>query len=289
MDLSIVIVSWNVKELLQKCLSSIFEFTKNMEFEIIVIDNDSQDQSAEMIITKFPQVNLIASKKNLGFAKANNLGLNQAQGKYVLFMNPDMELVENSFPIMFMLMEQNPQAAISTCQLFYPNKQRQDNIKNNPDFCSQAIILLKLHHLFKPKCLLAYLAKNFDYHKEKTVSQIMGAFMFCNKEKIKQINGWDENFFLWFEEVDLCKRVQEQNWQIIYTPKAKIIHHESQSFKQNSSLLRQKRFTQSMKKYFKKHHNWLEYNLLSFLALISLGLAFISQILKIKPKTQSKI
>jgi len=289
MDLSIIIVSWNVKELLKKCLQSIYDKTQSLDFEVFVVDNASKDGSAQMIASEFPQVNLIASNQNLGFAKANNLALEQAKGKYIAFLNPDTELIENSFKIMFDLMEKDEKIALSTCQLIYPDSTLQKNIKNNPGFCDQALILLKLHHLIQPKCLQRYLAKNFDYTKEQEVKQIMGAFIFSRGEIMRGVGGWDTDYFLWWEDLDLCKRVRNLGLKIIYTPATKIVHHEAKSFVQQMSLVKQKRFNQGMRIYFKKHGNFIVYWLISILGLVSLGLAWFSQIFKIKPKPQSKI
>jgi len=289
MDLSVIIVSWNVKPLLQKCLKSIFDFTTGIDFDVIVIDNASKDDSVQMVAQEFPQVNLIASNKNLGFAKANNLGLEHASGNYILFMNPDMELVENSFKEMINLMANDNQIGLATCQLDYPDGERQNNIKNNPGLCDQLLILLKLHHIFKPKCLNKYLAKNFDYFKEQEVKQIMGAFVIAEDDLIRKIGGWDTDYFIWWEDLDLCKKIQNEHKKIIYTPRTKIVHHEGKSFVQQKSLAKQKRFNKGMRTYFKKHHGLLSYLLISLLSPISLLLAWLSQIFKIKPKTQSKI
>jgi len=289
MDISIVIVSWNVKELLKKCLHSIYDKTQDLEFEVFVVDNASKDGSALMVASQFTQVNLIASNENLGFAKANNLALEHAQGKYVLFLNPDTELMENSFKIMFDLMEQNENSALSTCQLIYPDGTLQKNIKNNPGLCDQALILLKLHHLFLSKSLNRYLAKNFLYEKEQEVKQIMGAFMFGRTNIIKEIGGFDPDYFIWWEDLDLCKRIQDLGMKIIYTPKTKVIHLEAKSFEQQMSLEKQKRFNRGMRLYFKKHVGLLSYFLIYFATLPSLILSLISQLFKIKPKPQSKI
>jgi hypothetical protein len=289
MDLSIIIVSWNVKDLLKKCLQSIYDQTIGLDFEVIVIDNASKDGSAQMVLDNFPRVDLIASNENLGFAKANNLGLEQAQGNFVCFMNPDMELVENSFKIMHDLLINNKKIGLATCQLVYPDLERQNNIKNNPGLCDQILILLKLHHLIQPACLKKYLAKDFDYFKQQKVQQIMGAFVFSDDDFFRQIGGWDTDYWLWWEDLDLCKRVQKAGYDIMYTPKTKIIHHEGKSFEQNSSLLKQKRFNRGMRLYFKKHHGLLSYLIISLLSLLSLLLAWLSQTLKIKQKTQSKI
>jgi len=289
MDLSIIIVSWNVKELLKKCLQSIYDKTQGLEFEIFVVDNASKDGSALMVAAKFTNANLIASNENLGFAKANNLALEQARGKYVLFLNPDTELIENSLKTLFDLMEQDEKIVLSTCQLIYLDGTLQKNIKNNPELCDQIFILLKLHHLFQTKCLNKYLAKNFIYEKEQEVKQIMGAFMFARTEVIKEIGGFDSDYFIWWEDLDLCKRIQDLGMKIVYTPKTKMIHHEAKSFEQQMSLEKQKRFNRGMALYFKKHVGIISCLVVELLSFLSLGLAYLSQLFKIKPKTQSKI
>ncbi|MCX6740029.1 MAG: glycosyltransferase family 2 protein [Candidatus Parcubacteria bacterium] len=289
MQLSIIIVSWNVKDLLRKNLQSIFKLTQGLDFEVFVVDNASKDGSVQMVASEFPKVNLIASNQNLGFAKANNLALEQAQGKYILFMNPDMELVENSFKVLVDWLEASPKVEMATCQLIYPDGLRQNNIKNNPGLCDQILILLKLHHFWQPSCLKKYLAKDFDYTKEQEVKQIMGAFVLVKNEVIKDLGGWDEDYYLWWEDLDLCKRAQDKGYQIWYMPQTKLIHHEAKSFAQQMSLEKQKRFNRGMAIYFRKHFGLLSCLVVMLLSYISLGLAWVSQVFKIRPKSQSKI
>lgn len=289
MDLSIIIVNWNVKDLLRKNLQSIFKFTQGLEFEVFVVDNASKDGSVQVVMQEFPQVNLIASNENLGFAKGNNLALEQATGKYVLFMNPDMELQENSFKLLIDWLQANPQIDLGTCQLVYPDGSRQNNIKNNPGLCDQLVILLKLHHFIQPKCLKKYLAKDFDYTQEQEVKQIMGAFTLVKNEVIKELEGWDEDYFLWWEDLDLCKRAQDKGYQISYNPQTKVIHYEAKSFEQQMTLVKQKRFNRGMAIYFRKHFGLLSCLAVKLLSCLSLWLAWVSQLFKIKPHPQSKI
>ena len=289
MDLSIIIVNWNVRDLLKRLLESIFNYTQGIEFEVIVVDNNSGDGSIEMVRENFPQVKIIANQENLGFAKANNQGLKIALGKFVLFMNPDMELKENSFKKLADFMEQNPGIGISTCQLTYPDGKVQPIIKNNPTFCSQLLIILKLHHFFMPECLKKYLAKDFDYLKQSEVKQIMGAFVFARKEVMEKLKGWCEDYFAWWEDIDLCYSAQKADIKIFYIPITKVIHHEGKSFEQELSYKKQKRFNRGMMIYFRKYKPFWQYLVICALNPISLLLALISQILKIKPKSQSKI
>ena len=318
MQLSIIIVNWNTRELLRKCLRSIFEFTKDISFEVFVVDNASSDGSAEMVRNEFPQVRLIANSQNFGFAKANNLALkmldfphssatsqqsqeSSPQGevgvaqryprsKYVLFMNPDMEIRENVFKKMFDFMESRPDIAISTCKLVYPDGSIQPNIKRHPTFLSQALILLKLHHFFSfLPTIKRYLAKDFDYSKESEVEQIMGAFVFARHDFMDKVKGWDEDYFIWWEDVELCKRAAELGEKIVYFPDVYVVHYEGKSFEQIQSFRKQKRFIKSMLIYFKKHHSFFEYFILWIISPISLFLAYLVQICKIKPRPQSKI
>jgi len=292
MDLSIIIVNWNVSNLLRQCLKSIFLFVRDIDFEVIVIDNNSYDGSIQMLNSlTFEHNNLqvIFNKENAGFSKANNQGLAMARGKYVLFMNPDMEMVENTPLKLLRYMEDSPTVAACACQLQYGDGHRQPNIKRDPKLLSQIWILYKLHHFLKPWFLKKYLAKDFDYTREQEVEQIMGAFVFIRREIIKKIGGWSEDYFIWWEDLDLCKQLRKMGEKIMYLPDTRVIHYESRSFNQQMSLIKQKRFNRGLLIYFKKYHNWFSCFLLKLVALDSLMLAWLAQLFKVKPKTQSKL
>jgi len=293
MDLSIIIVNWNVKDILKKCLISIFEKSKEISFEVIVVDNDSKDGSQEMLLElkeKWPNLKLILNDFNAGFAKANNQGAKNAEGLYLLFMNPDMEFVDNSAGKLIKFMDEKQDIGACTAGLFYPDGQRQNNIKRDPTFWSQFFILLKVHHFltFLP-VIKNYLAKDFDYQKEQKAEQIMGAFVFIRRELFDEIGGWDEDYWLWWEDVDLCKKIRKTQKTIYYTPITRVIHYEGKSFSQKPSLYKQKRFNRGMLIYFKKHHNFFSYSWLLILQPVSLFLAWLSQFLNIRPRPQGKI
>jgi len=276
--------------LLEKCLASIFKYTHDIAFEVIVVDNNSNDNTTGMVKDIFPQVNLIANGFNAGFAKANNQGLQQAGGEYVLFMNPDMEFHENTLKKMSDLMNERSDVFASTCRLQYPDGERQNNIKRLPGFFSQLLILLKLHHFlsFLPP-MRKYLYKNFDYTKEQKVENIMGAFVFARRNEFIKLGSWNEKYWLWWEDVDLCKRAEKANKIILYTPITKVTHYEGKSFEQVASPAKQKRFIRGMLTYFKKHHTFTEYFFLLFLSPVSIALAYVTHLLRIKPRPQSKV
>lgn len=296
MKLSIIIVSWNVKDLLNNLLESIFKYTTDLDFEIIVVDNDSKDGTAEYLQQKFKNeinkgiLRVIANHSNAGFSKGNNQGARQARGEYLLFMNPDMELQENSFEKLLNYLDRNTQVKACTCKLVYPNGELQRSIKRFPTIVDQTIILLKLHHFLKNiHSVKNYLALDFDYEKEQEVEQAMGAFILLKKELYREINGWDEDYWLLWEDVELCKRINQLGEKFKYLPITQIVHHESRSFAQIGSLEKQKKFNRAMLIYFRKHNTAPAYAILLCLQPISLFLAWLTQILKIRPRPQSSI
>jgi len=281
MDLSIIIVNWKVKDLLKKCLQSIFEQTKNISFEVFVVDNASSDGSVEMVREKFPQVDLIASSENLGFAKGNNLAIKKSRGRYILLLNPDTEILDNALEKMVRFMDAHLDCGISGCNLLNPDLSLQPSVRAFPNLASQAFILLKIHHLLPhTKTIYKYLVQNFDYEKMQEVDQVMGAFMMIRREVIEKIGMLDEKFWIWFEEVDFCKRAKSASFKILYTPKAKIIHYFGQSFKQAMGVKKQKDFNRSLSYYFKKHGIKGEWLAIQILRPLSLFLAWLAQSFK---------
>lgn len=296
MDLSVIIVNWNVKELLFRSLDSILRYSDNLQYEIIIVDNDSKDGSVKDITRQYHKwiqngtLKIIANDFNAGFAKANNQGLKMAQGEFVLFMNPDMELLENSFGKLISFMREKENVAACTTRLLYADKTLQPNVKNFPALCDQIIVLLKLHHFltFLP-CLKKYLNKNFDYTQEGEIEQAMGAFIFARKSIIEAIGGWDENYWLWWEDMELCKTMAEKGYKILFTPMTEIIHYEGKSFAQIFGLAKQKRFNRGMLRYFRKHHGFVPYAVLRLFQPASWLLTTLTQSFKIKARPQSRI
>ncbi len=281
MKLSIIIVNWNVKPLLQNCLESIFCYLKDFEAEIIVVDNGSQDGSREYlrnIEKKRNNIKIILNNENFGFARANNQALEQARGKIILFLNPDTEIREESLQKAIKFMENNHDCGALGCQLIGLDGKTQPSVRNFPTILSQAMIFLKLQYLF-PKIiwLKEYFQINFNYEKIGEVNQIAGTFIMTKREVIDQVGGFDESFHLWFEDVDFCYRVKKAGWKVIYIPESKILHYGGQSFWQLMSWQRQKIYNHSALIYFKKHSSIKFYWPLILLSFVSLFLAFLSE------------
>lgn len=254
MHLSIIIVSWNTKDLLDKCLESIYKNKNNIDLEIFVVDNNSSDQTVEMIKDKYQQVKLITNNSNLGFAAANNQALKLASGEYTLLLNPDTEIINNSLSKALEFMTRNPNCGVMGAKLLNFDKTIQPSVRRLPTLWPILLMLFKAPKIFKNiKSIDRYLWVDFDYSKQQEVEQVMGAFMMVPKKIIDQIGFLDERFYIWFEEVDLCRRIRSIGSQVIYNPAVEIIHHGGQSFAQEKVIKKQLLFFKSALKYFLKH------------------------------------
>jgi len=285
MDVSIVIVSFKVKDFLKICLTSIYKETQDLDFEIFVVDNDSKDGSVEMVENEFPQVNLVANSKNLGFAKACNQAIKKSCGKYILLLNPDTRVADNAIKKTWQFMERANKSGIAGCKVLNDDGSLQPSIRRFPDLLSHILILLKLHNFFPNlKSLRQYYHTDFYYNKSDTVDQIMGAYFMVRRSMLKQIGLLDEHFYIWYEEVDLCKRAQNKKWQVNYFAETFIYHQKGLSFSRRSALAKQLIYNRSLLYYFFKHHSVLEYIILLFLYPVSILLTAIIQIFGIRKK-----
>ncbi len=275
LDVSIVILNWKVKDLLRRCLASVYAHTKGVQFEVLVVDNDSADGSVEMIAREFPQATLIVNNRNIGFAAGNNPAIARAQGSFILLLNPDTELQEDAITKMVTWMRKNPHAAIMGPRLQNTDGTLQESVRAFPTIVSQALIMLKLHHVFpKVSALKKYFAKDFDYRKSEIVDQVMGAAFMIRRSVLEQIGLLDERFFIWFEEVDYCKRAKDAGLEVWYVPCASVTHHGGESFGQVFGPKKQQMFNDSLRKYFLKHFGVLAWLALTILDPFSKALAW---------------
>lgn len=280
-NLSVIIVSWNVRELLLQTLESIFKVNTNITYEVIIVDNASVDGSVEAVKKYYPQVKILANKVNLGFATACWQGVEKAQADYFLFLNDDTKIMPNSLDVMYQTLLQHSNYGVVGGKILNPDNTIQPSVRTFPTVKVFFILLLKLHRIF-PRILTDYLSQDFDYEKTATVNQVMGAFFATSREVWQRLDGFDKNFFIWFEEVDYCVRVQQLGLEVHYQPAAQIIHYRGASFKQLLALPEQIMFNRSLYYYAKKHFSKIEYYFLKIFQPISLFLAFIVQFLERK-------
>ncbi|MDO8435538.1 MAG: glycosyltransferase family 2 protein [bacterium] len=269
-DLSIIIVSWNVLDKLRECLRAIQP--GGLDIEVFVVDNASRDESADMVRQEFPNVTVIANDANLGFAKANNQAIRESTGRYVLLLNPDMRPFPETFTGLVAWMDGHPQAGIVGIRLENQNGEIVPHVRRFPRFLDQFATLTKLGRLF-PAVLDRYLMRDFDYSTEAQVDSIRGSFFAIRREVIDRIGSLDEDYFIWFEEVDFCKKATNAGFQVWYTPSVRCVDYVGQSFKQVRMFPKQKMFSKSMLTYFKKHRPWWEWSVLAIVRPFMLGLA----------------
>ena len=232
--ISIVIISWKMKELLQSCLNSIHKFTSGVNLDIIVIDNNSQDGTSEMIENGFPEIILIKNKENRGVAPARNQGIAIAQGKYILILDADVELIENSILQLYEFMESNPDCGIVGSKLVSTDRQLQFSCKRFPNLLS--FIFRRLEHfdvIKNSKTLRYHTMQDWDHKEVKEVDYLIGACQFIRGEVIKKIGMYDDQIFYGPEDIDFCLRVWKAGWKVIYNPNTQIVHHEQRITKKN--------------------------------------------------------
>jgi len=267
-DLSVIIVSWNVRDLLQRCLQALVPSSKfqvsrsplnNLErgtwnLELFVVDNASSDGSAAMVRQHFPQVRLIANDSNLGFTHGNNQGIAASQGRYVLLLNPDTEVVGEAVATLLTFLEAHPDVGVVGPQLRYPDGSIQPSRRRFPTLATAFVESTVLQPLFAGSRLLRryYVADRPD-DVAQDVDWLVGACLLVRREAIAQAGPLDEGFFMYSEELDWCRRIKQAGWRIVYLPAAQVIHCEGKSSEQNLAD-RDIRFHSSKVRYFRKHH-----------------------------------
>jgi GT2 family glycosyltransferase len=253
-DLSIIIVNYNVKEFLQNLIHSIYQAVKNISYEIIIVDNASEDGSIEFLKDKFPDVKLIENKKNLGFSKANNIGLKEAKGDYLLLLNPDTIVSEDTFDEMISFFKENKAAGLAGCKILNPDGTLQLACRRSfpgpwTSFCK----VTGLSSFFPNSRLFARYNLTFlDENKTYEVDAISGSFMMFTREVYEKVGGLDEDFFMYGEDLDLCYRIQKSGYKVYYVHSTQIIHYKGESTKR-SSFDETRVFYGAMHLFVKKH------------------------------------
>lgn len=268
-EISIVIVNYNVKDFLYQCLRSIERASANLTLEIFVVDNNSTDGSMEILPQQFPFVNFIALDKNLGFGKANNIAMDQATGKYILLLNPDTILSENTLDKMVGYMETQPSVGIAGCKVLNEDGSFQSPCRRGfPTPWASLCKLFFLEKLFPRSPIFARYSQTFrDENETYYIDAISGSFMFCRKETLRTLKGFDPDFHMYGEDIDLCYRAHQAGWKTAYFHETTIIHYQGKSTKR-SSLNEVKVFYQAMEIFAHKHYG----SSLWFLYLLTIGI-----------------
>lgn len=224
-DISISIVSYNTRDLLRACLQSLEARRDEVEMEIIVIDNNSTDGSAEMVRAEFPKVFLIEAGENLGYGRANNLGLKDANGRYFFVLNSDTEVQPGALRALVDFLDHHPKAGAVTAQLILPDGSIQPSCATDPNLMKVFWEQTYLDRLFPHnKITGGYTMTHWDYDDVREVEQVAGAAVVIRREAWRQIGGFDPAFFMYFEDTDLCIRLRKAGWSIWFLPDARVHH-----------------------------------------------------------------
>lgn len=237
--LSIIIVSYNTQQLLSDCLDSLEKVVKEVNFEVIVVDNASSDDSVEMVKNDYPWVKLIVSDKNLGFGAGNNLAKDTVKGEYVLFLNSDTIVKKNSLGKTVEYMDENPPIGALTCKLVLPNGELDKDTRRSfpTPWVSLTHLAIPLDRIFpKSKAFSKYWYGYMPINQVHEIDVVQGAF-FLTKKKILDHVGWfDEDYFLDGEDIDLSWKIKNAGWKNVYYPKVSIVHVKGASKGKNKKL-----------------------------------------------------
>lgn len=255
LQLSIIIVNYNVRDFLHQALRSLDKARSSLKSEIIVVDNASVDGSVEMLRARFPKVRLIANNVNLGFAKANNLALKAAKGEYCLLINPDTLVQEDTLRVMLEFFRENPDAGLVGCKILNPDGTFQLACRRS--FPTPWVAFTKLFGLAalmpQSKMFGRYNLTYRNIDESCEVDAVSGSFMMIRRQVYQEMGGLDEEFFMYGEDLDWCYRIQHAGWKIFYVPRTSIIHYKGESTRR-SSINEIRTFYEAMHLFVKKHY-----------------------------------
>lgn len=228
--LSIIIVNYNTGQLTRACIKSILGQSFSWPFEIVVVDNASVDESVELLRSEWPEIKIISNLTNVGLAGGVNMGLRVATGQYRLVLNPDIVVLDGAIKTMVDYMEERPQVGIAGGKLLSPNGRLQYSCY---EFYRPLTIMYRRTWLGKTKrgskAVRKFLMKDYDHKAAAEVDWLMGACLMVNELALKQVGGMDERFFLYFEDVDWCRRFWLCGWKVLYLPDAKFSHYHQRT------------------------------------------------------------
>jgi len=233
MTLSIVIVNWNVCGLLRECLRSIHAQVKldRTEWELFVVDNNSSDDSVDMIRREYPSVQLIVNQSNVGFGAANNQAYRRTRGRYILLLNPDTVLRNSAIDTLLSRMEAGPDIAALGCRLVSPDGSFQGySLGDQPTFANLCFHFLFLNRIVPPFLQPSKLYARRDPNIERDIGWISGACLLLRTSALGE-QLFDERFFMYCEDIEVCRRLAAAGWRVVYSPAAEVIHYDGASYK----------------------------------------------------------
>jgi N-acetylglucosaminyl-diphospho-decaprenol L-rhamnosyltransferase len=265
MDVSIIIVNWNTRELLSQCLQSVYASQTTKEIEVWVVDNGSSDGSVEIVRENYPQVNLTVNIKNVGFAHANNQALKRSSGDTLMLLNPDTVVDQDAIENLVHFLESNSDVGVVGPRLLNPDRSLQVSAYPEPTLFRE---FWRMFHLDRLNYYAEYPMDKWSDDQAREVDVLMGACMLIRREIFDQVGFMDEDFFIYSEEVDLCTRIRDYGWRLFWCPAAKVVHYGGQSTRQ----VQEEMFLQLYQgkiQYFRKHRSSIEVWLYKFILFIA--------------------
>lgn len=270
---SVIVVTFNSGSTIKKCLE---QLTLPDNLEVILVDNNSNDNTIEEA-KQFPEIKLVQNKENLGFGKANNIGADSSSGEYIFFLNPDCVIEKETIEKLANFLDQNKDVAVVGPKLVNQDGSLQREMSPFPTLSSEILVLLRLHRL---PFLENIVYPDYDYQKTQSAAHLMGSALMIRRAVFEKVGGFDPDFFLWFEETDLLKRIKDAEFKIVYYPEAQVTHLIGQSTKQLNNLKKQTIWNKSLLTYFKKHKEWFKLVLLLPFIILSYPAALVSYLVK---------
>jgi GT2 family glycosyltransferase len=250
-ELSIIIVSWNVRELLRACLASLP--AGDPAVEVIVVDAASADGTPAMVPVEFPHAHLIASPDNLGYTRGNNLGLRAARGNSLLILNPDTEVLGDALARMQAYLAEHPRVGAVGPRLEYPDGTVQSSRRRFPTLGTAFFESTWIKHRMPRSWRRHYFVEDVPLDATTAVDWVVGAALMVRREAWRQVGDFDEGFFMYSEELDWQRRLKAAGWEVVYLPDARVVHHIGQSAAQVPAATHI-RFNTSKVRYFRKYH-----------------------------------
>lgn len=267
-ELSIVIVSWNVRDLLRQCLSSIESGRAGLNLEVIVVDSASSDGTQEMVAAQFPWVALLAQTENVGFPKGNNIGMRRAREQKILLLNPDTIVKDDALSQMVDFMDHNPDVGVLGPRLRYPDGTIQSSKRRFPTVLTAFFESTWLEARAPSGLIERYRVQDVADDEIVDVDWVMGAALMVRRAVVEQVGGMDEDYFMYSEELDWCRRIKDAGWRVVYFPHAEIVHYEGKSSEQ-AVTERHINFQRAKLRYFRKYHGRLVCSALRAYLLLS--------------------
>lgn len=225
-DVSVIIVSYNTRDITLACVRSVLERSGDVTVEIIVVDNASEDGSVDALRAEFPQITVIASDENRGFAAGNNAGLAVARGRYLLLLNSDTEVHDGCLERMVAFAEAHPKAGAIGCRSFWSDGVQQPTMMRSPRLRHVLVNVLVPNRIIRRSRLLSHARyPGIDFDEVHDIEVIAGCFMLVPRAAYEEVGGMDESFFMYGEEIEWCFRIRRAGWRIMYNPDAAILHY----------------------------------------------------------------